>query len=96
MIQIVITAFVSLIMIAVAAIARPTTARCPRGWNMGDGIRRDGSYACHAPLPRGCGEPVGKFIPCPPVPKLYGRIYCTNGQQPIVINHERVGCQARH
>lgn len=88
----------------VVGVAAPTKASCPTGWSLGEGVRRQGprvgEYACHAPLPRCCGEPVhdgtGCNRACPPTKKYIGRIYCTGGMLPIVVNERTVACQARH
>lgn len=75
----------------------PSRASCPPRWNLHEGVRRDGSFACYGPLEPGCGEPVGPSKPCPHVPIVRGRIYCTGGQVPIIDDGWRVvGCQARH
>ncbi len=78
------------------AVSRPSSAQCPRGWSLNEGIRRDGSFACWGPLERGCGEPVGPDIPCKRPPITRGRIYCTGGSVAIVVDERTVGCQARH
>ncbi len=79
------------------AASRPSSATCPRGWSLHEGVRRDGSYACWGPLePKGCGEPVGPDIPCRRPPITRGRIHCTGGSVPIVVDERTVGCQARH
>jgi hypothetical protein len=81
-----------MILVVLVALAR---ARCPEGWSV-NGIRPDGSYECLSPIPRGCGEPVGDSPPCPPTTLSRGRIYCTGGSVPIVVDNRTVGCQARH
>lgn len=75
----------------------PSRARCPDGFTMHEGVRRDGAYACYGPLePKGCGEPVGPQIPCKPSVITRGRIRCTGGAVPIVVDARTVGCQMPH
>lgn len=78
--------------------AFPSMARCPEGWALGEGVRRQGDrigeFACHSPLPKTCGEPGGIYErPCPPGKRLVSRIYCTSGALPIIVDARTVGCQ---
>lgn len=84
-------------LIALALAVLLGTAQCPIGWSLHEGVRRTGEYACYGPLePAGCGEPVGPDIPCRKPAITRGRIYCTSGHEPIVVDYRTVGCQARH
>jgi hypothetical protein len=77
----------------VVAILQPSSARCDRGWSLGEGIRRDGRFACYSPPPHDCGEPRGPYErPCPPARKKYARIYCTGGSVPVIQDERTVGC----
>ena len=41
-----------------------------------------------------CGEPIPGFGQCPdPKIKIRGKIYCTGGTQPIIVDYKIVGCQ---
>ena len=71
-------------------------ASCPPGWSV-NGIRPSGEYECLGELrPPGCGEPDATSPPCMRPASSRGRLYCTGGTIPIVVDHKTVGCQARH
>jgi len=87
----------SIAVLAIAAVCRPARARCPIGYDLRTGIRRDGRFAC---WPNPVGDPEwdgtwqrperGKQ----PDGIIHGRIYCTGGAQPITGTDGRtVGCQ---
>lgn len=82
-----------LVVAIIVALAPPT--RCPPGWSLAEGVRRNGEFACYAPLPKCCGDARGpcEAVACPRVEVTRSRIYCTNGTQPIVVDHRTVGCQ---
>lgn len=94
----VIFCFLSEVVLLLAFLIRPDHARCP-GWIV-EGIRPNGSFYCH-PKPVGATEPrdarglLHDHSTMPPG-ELRGRIYCTGGQETIVVDFEKVGCQARH
>jgi hypothetical protein len=94
-VQLVLASIVSLFVLAVGAIHRPSTARCPPGWLIAEGIRRSGEFACTLPLPAGCGEPVGPERPCPPRPLIHGQIWCPETSEPMMIDHRAVGCRTK-
>lgn len=86
--------FVSMV-ILVAFALRPSHARCPKHWH-NNGVRPSGVFTCtRNPF----GDPDWDWSLHRPdrstVPpgKIWGRIYCTNGHVPIVVNDRTVGCQ---
>ena len=84
------------IMLFVVAIAiYPSSATCPPGTYLGEGIRRTGDFACYSTITACCGEPKGpcEGIPCPEQKIERSRIYCTGGSRPIVVDYRSVGCQ---
>lgn len=87
----------SLIVFFVTAVTRPDHARCPDGFHL-DGARSDGVYRCRprSTLPdrpsRG-HEPDDVDDPTLDDRELLGRIYCTGGTSPIVVDEKTVGCQ---
>lgn len=91
-------ALLSVLVLLLADCERPTTARCPPGWSLLEGVRASGEFACFSPAePRGCGDIEGTNVPCLPRRRIAGRVYCTNNQQAIIGDRwEVVGCQARH
>lgn len=85
------------LVVATVAWMTPTRASCPAGWWV-EGIRPSGAYDCLSPVPPCCGDATGpcEKIPCPKLDRIDGRIYCTGGSIPIVVDNATVGCQARH
>lgn len=98
----IVNAIALLVLALVVAILRPSSAQCPPGWSLGEGIRRTGEFACYSPPPRDCGDVRGPFErPCKPSPMWpskvrRARIHCTGGSIPIVVDERTVGCHARH
>ena len=60
----------------------PVAATCPRG-SWVNGIRPDGSYECL--FTRGDND-------SPAFARVRGRITCTDGERPIVLDDRRVAC----
>lgn len=71
---------ISLVVLLVGAVTRPTSARCPPRWHL-NGVRPDGGYACRQPYP-------GEL-------QVRGRIVCAAGTVPVMLDHARAGCRAR-
>jgi hypothetical protein len=94
-VQMLLASIASLFVLAVAQIHRPSTARCPPGWFISEGIRRSGEFACSLPLPADCGEPVGAERPCPSMPLIHGQIWCAETSEPVMIDHQAVACRAK-
>jgi hypothetical protein len=96
-IQMVLAAFLSLVVMAASEITRPVSARCAPGWAIADGVRRSGEFACSPPVPRNCGEPKGPFerVPCPPLPQIHGQIWCGDDSEPVLVDHQAVACRKR-
>lgn len=91
-------AVLGFIAMAGAAMWHPANrATCPAGWYI-EGVRSSGQTQCRPVPPAHCGEPVPPDnVPCPRDDRRIPiAIYCTNGQQPIVVNERTVGCQQRH
>jgi hypothetical protein len=85
----------SLVILLVAFVLHPNHARCPPHWH-NNGIRPSGAFMCtRNPV----GDPDWNWALHRPdrstVPPgtLRGRIYCTNGHVPIVVDDCTVGCQ---
>jgi len=84
------------VLLAIAAqVLRPHHAACPGHWH-NNGIRPSGEFLC-TQNPVGdpdydgtYGRPDRSVVPsgC-----LYGRLHCTGGQHPIVVDDRTVGCQ---
>lgn len=94
-------AFVASVFIIIAcAITRPTRARCPDGWILATGVRTAdgplgsrGSYACERPPIGGDSDVLtGKSTAVQPPGELLGRVYCTGGSTPIIVDYRTVGC----
>jgi hypothetical protein len=90
-------ALISFVVICASAVVQPRRATCPTGWSV-EGVRPSGRTQCRPVPPAHCGEPVPPDNkPCPRDERAIRlEIYCTNGQQPIVVNERTVGCQQSH
>ncbi len=92
-------AFVSLVLLRLACAAQPERARCPDGWGLDTGIRRDGSFECWSAPAAACrdampGRASDECYARQPEPvHIDSQIYCTGGTQPIVVDERTVGCQ---
>lgn len=81
-------------------IARPTRFVCPRGWH-DDGARRDGRLTCTR-TPVGPMDWDGTYYDgvqreersVVPPGVIAGRVYCTGGAMPVVVDERVVSCQA--
>jgi hypothetical protein len=77
---------IATVMLFVAGIVtRPTTVACPRGW-FPQGVRSSGAFACQRPP---TGWPGGEDAERSPSGVILMRVYCTNGQVPVL--HDRTG-----
>lgn len=92
-------AIATLAILCCAAAVRPIRARCPWDLDLRTGVRRDGSFTCwpHPSGPAGIEEWDGTWQhperSVQPSWRIGGRIYCTNGTRPIVVDYQTVGCQ---
>lgn len=94
-------AVASLVILLACAVYRPQRATCPSGWVLATGVRTvdgplgsRGSFACERPPIGGDSDVLtGKSTAVQPPGELRGRIYCTGGASPIVVNERIVGCQ---
>lgn len=85
----------SIVILLSTFVTRPVAARCPGGWYINSGIRRDGSFTCAPklsgdPLYDGAGGYPERGLEPPGI--LAGKIYCTGGSVPIVVSSTVVGC----
>jgi len=90
----VIGSLVSVLTLCIALVLHPVRASCPLGWHH-DGVRRTGNFACTR-NPVGDPEWDGTYgrpdRSVVPPGELRGRIYCTGGAVPIVVDDRTVGC----
>ncbi len=99
MVDVIASAIATLTMLLAVVCNPPARATCPLGWWLSMGVRRSGAYVCTR-------VPVGDDVrgadglvrdhSVVPAGEIDGRIYCTNGQEPIVVDARTVGCQQRH
>ena len=88
-------ALVTVLVIAALSLTRPTRARCPAGW-LHEGVRPSGAFACKPALVGGERDPAGGIDTAyQPPGELGGRVYCTGGAVPIVVDYRTVGCTRR-
>lgn len=87
----------SVFMLAVSCSVRPVRAVCPPAWYLNAGIRPTGDFQCAPSLVGGVLDPAGGVdTAVQPPGAIVSKIYCTNGQEPIVVDYRVVSCQARH
>lgn len=96
-------ALVTAILLIAVTVRRPTSATCPRGYALLEGVRTQplgaqprGAFTCARPPIGGdddalTGESTARDQPG----EIRSRIYCTGGAVPILVNHRTVGCQRR-
>ena len=83
----IIAIILSCLMIAGAALVRPTSARCPKGYYLATGVRENGAFACWTPIP-----PEDENLPVPDRYAVRSRIYCPAGQRAFAPSTETVRC----
>ena len=87
--------FLSAILLAAGFMIRNDQAHCPPSWH-NTGVRPSGNFSCvRAPVgdPRQdgtFGQPDTSVVP---PGEIRGRIWCTSGMHPIVVDDRTVGCQ---
>jgi len=89
----VITLLATIILLCVSMVTQPVRAHCPgRTWYLGEGVRRDGSFACYLSTDKREWPPQDAR----PDAVIRSRVHCTGGADPIVVNYRTVGCQRRN
>ncbi len=92
-------AIATVVVLCCAAVTRPTSARCPWDSDLRTGVRDDGRFICwpHPVGPPGVEDWDGTWQrperSVQPTWRLGGRVYCTGGARPIVVDYRTVGCQ---
>ena len=76
---------------------RPTRVQCPSGYDLRTGVRRTGDFVCW-PSPMGDPRYDGAVEGYPERSVqsnavIGGRIYCTGGAVPIVVDYRTASCQ---
>lgn len=79
----------------------PTSAHCPQGDYLGEGVRTSGEFACyhHTKPWTCCGEPKGpcSLTDCPEPEITRSQIHCTAGSIPVIVDQRTIACQrGRH
>lgn len=97
---------VSLLLLALAAVCRPTLARCPPGRDLRTGIRRDGHFECWSRPIAPTGWPAQRLGPVTDWDgtwqrperseqrddQVEARLWCGRGAAPIVVDERTVAC----
>lgn len=92
-------AIATLAILCCSFVVRPTHARCPWDLDLRTGVRPDGRFTCwpHPSGPRGVEDWDGTWErperSHQPSWRLGGRVFCTGGSRPIVVDYQTVGCQ---
>lgn len=81
-------ALATCVVLAFSVFLQPTRATCPGSyWYLDEGIKSTGEFRCVQQLVGGENDAVQ------PPGEIYGKIHCTGGARPIVVNYRTVGCQ---
>lgn len=86
----------SALVLLVASVTHPRSAKCPPGWALLTGIRESGRFACYPPAIGDDYRDARGIVhddSYQPPGELDGQIYCTGGTRPIVVDYRTVGCQ---
>lgn len=100
-------AIMTVLILLVSFITRPKRARCPDTYDLRTGIQASGRFNCwpHPVAPPGWNyrrdgrieDWDGTFGKAErslqSEAAIGGKLYCTNGTRPIVIDYRTVGCQ---
>ena len=77
-------------------VVKPRSAQCPDRWYLDTGIRPSGAFRCVPDLVGDVNDPAGGVDRAVQPPgEITGRIYCTGGSVPIVVDYNTVGCTRR-
>ncbi len=79
---------VSMFVLAMLALVQPSHLACPRGWYV-EGVRPSGETTC-AVSPE-IDDSDGAWLQ----PRIAVKIYCREGERPIVVDYRRVACRVR-
>jgi hypothetical protein len=83
----------TIVVLCASTVTRPRKATCPPSWHHGGGGGGPGGggggrgFACRRDFR------TGDLDERPLPGAIAGRVYCTGGASPIVIDHRTVGCQ---
>lgn len=93
MIDEILLAMVSAIVLIAGVAIRPHRAACPQGFSH-QGVRLEtGRFDCRRPPGKPDWTGTGPDLGVVPLGTLSGRIYCTGGTSPVVVSERIVGCQ---
>lgn len=87
-------AVISALLFTWSHVIRAERATCPAGWYV-NGVAPDGTFRVR-PVPppeRPCASGPNGCIERDLDIEIRGRIYCTGGARPVVVNERTVGCQ---
>jgi hypothetical protein len=77
----------TIVVLCASTVTRPRKATCPPSWHHGGVELATGGFACRRDFR------TGDLDERPLPGAIAGRVYCTGGASPIVIDHRTVGCQ---
>jgi len=85
----------SIVLLMISFVTRPTIVKCPDGWYADSGVRRSGAFSCARTI---VGNPDNDGVNGHPEQgvqspaRLLGKVYCTGGALPIIVDQQTVGC----
>lgn len=87
-------ALVTAVVIIAGTIQRPTSARCPDRWYLDTGIRPSGDFRCVPELRGGVNDPAGGIdTAVQPPGQIESRVFCDRGSRPVVADYRTVACR---
>lgn len=87
----VLAAIAGIFFLVACAFVRPTSLRAPAGWHV-EGVRPSGATTLRRAPQTTCD--ASRDVCADELdPAVTGRIYCTGGARPIVVDARTVGCQ---
>lgn len=92
------TSLLTIIVLLVSMVTQPTRAQCPRGFVVAN-VRTSsqfeprGTFTCDRPALGGDTDVLtGKSTAIVQPGEIKGRLYCTGGSSPIIVDSRIVGC----
>lgn len=79
------------LLVAAAGVTRPSSARCPDGWWLAEGVSPRGAFACYLSDSRDRRE--WPPIEAAPLVVIRSRIYCGVVNPAIVVDAQHVRCK---
>lgn len=92
------TSLLTIIVLLISMATKPQHAKCPAGFVVANvrtssQLEPRGTFTCDRPALGGDSDvKTGKITARPQPGEIKGRLYCTGGSSPIVVDSRTVGC----